>query len=337
MCVQKTNFSPSENKLGKPIFSIIVPIYNVAEFLDECIESLVSQTFAEIEILLVDDGSPDNSGEICDNWALKDERIKVIHKENGGLSSAYNSGLEAAAGDYILFVDGDDFIEPNTCEFLYQTLQERQVEVVIFGSKTIYAPDNIEIYDKCDEIVSTREALFRIFAGGTLPAMTNMRVHSAAVAKKVKFPVGRNYEDAATHMEFLSQVDQVCINLEPLYCYRRRPGSITLQAYNKAHSWDVVFAWQHTRELVLAAYPDDRELLKAIDSRVYKAYFAVLDAMALPEAEQDFPARDKAVQYLRKNWLAVMRNPHVRWTRKIGMLALKISVPLYAKIVRSQL
>ena len=107
-----------------PLISVIVPIYNRELYLEKCIESIVSQTYSNLEIILVDDGSPDNCPAICDEWAKKDSRIKVVHKENGGVASARNAGLSAATGDYVAFVDGDDFIAPEMYSVLTQYLSE---------------------------------------------------------------------------------------------------------------------------------------------------------------------------------------------------------------------
>jgi len=116
------------------LFSIIVPVYNVAEYLPKCIFSLANQTFRNIEILLIDDGSSDSSGIICDDFAQKDERIKVIHKENGGLSDARNVGIMSATGDYVLFVDADDFIDNDLCRQLSAITNMEPDVLVIDGS-----------------------------------------------------------------------------------------------------------------------------------------------------------------------------------------------------------
>lgn len=105
---------------SQPKISVIVPVYKVENFLDRCVESIVGQTYENLEIILVDDGSPDNCPAMCDKWAEKDGRIKVIHKENGGVSSARNAALDIVSGDYICFVDSDDWIDPGMYEFLYK-------------------------------------------------------------------------------------------------------------------------------------------------------------------------------------------------------------------------
>jgi len=109
--------------MNRPLISVIIPVYEVEAFLHKCIDSVIGQTYRELEIILVDDGSPDNCGDVCDEYAAVDSRIKVIHKQNGGLSDARNAGLDAASGEFIGFVDSDDHIEPDMFECLYQVLK----------------------------------------------------------------------------------------------------------------------------------------------------------------------------------------------------------------------
>ena len=113
--------------------SIIVPVYKVEKYLSKCVESILSQTFVDFELILVDDGSPDRCGEICDKYALKDKRIKVIHKENGGLSDARNAGIQVAQGEYLAFVDSDDYIEPQLVENCLARARDMEAPVVLYG------------------------------------------------------------------------------------------------------------------------------------------------------------------------------------------------------------
>lgn len=123
--------------MGKPLFSVIAPMYNVERFLAECIESIQAQTLKDIEIILVDDGSPDHCGEIAERYACEDKRIRVVHRSNGGLGPARNSGLEVARGEYVGFVDSDDWIEPEMCEKLYDAARKTKSQIVFSGMKTI--------------------------------------------------------------------------------------------------------------------------------------------------------------------------------------------------------
>lgn len=129
----------------EPLVSVIVPVYKVSEkFLIKCIESIIAQTLKNIEILLVDDGSPDKCGEICDLYAMCDNRIKVLHKDNGGLASARNYGFKAASGKWIMFVDGDDWIEPDMCQIMYNEGEKKQVQLVMCGITKDYENSNTE-------------------------------------------------------------------------------------------------------------------------------------------------------------------------------------------------
>ena len=130
------------------LISIIVPIYKVEIYLRKCIDSIVNQTYKNIEILLIDDGSPDNCGIICDEYAKKDERIKVIHKENGGLSDARNYGIEASTGDYIIFIDSDDYVSESMCENLLICALENNADIVSCNFKEIYIDNNREKINK---------------------------------------------------------------------------------------------------------------------------------------------------------------------------------------------
>ena len=153
------------------LISVIIPVYKVEKYLDECIESAVNQTYENIEIILVDDGSPDRCPEICDAWAGKDPRIRVIHKENGGLSDARNAGMAASRGAFIAFVDSDDILEPEYIEYLYQALCETGADV----SECAYerftgSPEAVNTPESmCIPVIKTREELLHHFSNCLKP------------------------------------------------------------------------------------------------------------------------------------------------------------------------
>lgn len=130
--------------MNNELISVIIPVYKVEKYLDECIQSVINQTYKNLEIILVDDGSPDNCGKICDEYAKKDNRIKVIHKENGGLSSARNAGLDIARGEYISFIDSDDYVSKDFIKNM--SIQMANADLIICGMKNVYKED-----EKCDE------------------------------------------------------------------------------------------------------------------------------------------------------------------------------------------
>ena len=128
----------NENKESQDLISVIIPIYNVEQYLDRCIDSVKKQTYTNLEIILVDDGSPDNCGKMCDEYAEDDKRIKVIHKENGGLSDARNAGIEIATGEYITFIDSDDYVSLDYVEYMYKLLKDAGAKLSICGVMDVW-------------------------------------------------------------------------------------------------------------------------------------------------------------------------------------------------------
>ena len=146
--------------MDEKLVSVIIPAYNIEDYIGRCLDSIISQTYKNLEIIVVDDGSRDYTGEILDNYAKKDRRIKVIHKENGGVSSARNKGIEAAEGDYIGFIDGDDLIEPEMYKTLVDLLEEENADIAHCGYQMVF-PDRIDYYHNTGKkkIQTTEEGL----------------------------------------------------------------------------------------------------------------------------------------------------------------------------------
>ncbi|MCR5207204.1 MAG: glycosyltransferase [Eubacterium sp.] len=221
-------------------FSIIVPIFKVEKYLEQCIESIVNQTYKNIEIILVDDGSPDGCPLICDKWAAKDGRIRVIHKKNGGLIAARKSGVEIATGDYICFVDGDDFIGETMYERVADSVQKYNPDCVITQfyyafpdrnekseynlSKEIYSRNEIE-----KEIFPTMLFKERFYRFGIYPCCWT-KVFKADILKKHIFDVDdriRLGEDIAFTYPCLMECQSIAFVDKPLYYYRQNPESMT--------------------------------------------------------------------------------------------------------------
>ena len=146
--------------MDEKLVSVIIPAYNIEDYIGRCLDSIISQTYKNLEIIVVDDGSRDHTGEILDNYAKKDRRIKVIHKENGGVSSARNKGIEAAEGDYIGFIDGDDLIEPEMYKTLVDLLEEENADIAHCGYQMVF-PDRVDYYHNTGKkkIQTTEEGL----------------------------------------------------------------------------------------------------------------------------------------------------------------------------------
>jgi len=214
--------------------SIIVPVYNVEQYLENCIESILNQTFKDYELILVDDGATDKSGEICDKYERKDSRIRVIHKSNGGLSSARNAGLDVACGKYIGFVDSDDSIHPKMYEILYDLAQKYKSDISCCNYKHTYSLVNEEREEmKLTEIIEMDNiqavnTLYDKDIGVRLVVAWN-KLYSRDLFEDLRYEVGRIHEDEFIAHKLLYKSNKtVYINSE-LYYYLQREGSIMSQ------------------------------------------------------------------------------------------------------------
>ena len=229
----------------KPLLSIVVPIYKVEEYLPVCIDSLVAQTYGNLEIILVDDGSPDGCGAICDAYAAKDPRIKVIHKKNGGVSSARNAGLGAVTGELIGFVDGDDFVEPDMYQRLYDYMMADPRLDVTYCCAVRYPDVDHKLhmdYYPTGTVITGREMARQMLLDEICSHMW-LGLFRRFCWEGIVFPEGRTYEDLArTYLAFLN-VRNVGFLLEPLYHYRMNDTSIT-QTVKPRKSYDIFMAFQ---------------------------------------------------------------------------------------------
>lgn len=220
------------------MISVVVPIYNVEKFINRCIDSIVNQTYTDLEIILVNDGSNDNSGQICDTWASKDNRIIVIHKANGGLSDARNAGLDKATGDYISFIDGDDSIELNTYEVAMSAIKRTGCQIAVFGKKKVYSDDRIRCTQnmKKEHVFSSKEAIDELFIGRYIDESFCDKLFSKAILDNFHFKVGEINEDLPMLPTIFEKSEKVVHLGQNLYHYYQNTGSITRSGYSKKMS-----------------------------------------------------------------------------------------------------
>lgn len=243
------------------MISVIVPIYKVEEYLEECIKSIVNQSYTNLEIILVDDGSPDSCGKICDEWAKVDKRIVVIHQSNKGISQARNVGLKRVTGDYVSFVDSDDVLHPRMYQFLLDALVKNEADISICHEDAfddgIYRSRNYSNYTI--ESVEDTECLKKHFMDawtGPINFVWN-KLYRREIVSNLLFPVGRKMEDIWFSVEALSKVKKAVWINERLYGYRQRIGSIM-------NSGDATVFQQHGEAIL-----HQREVLKL---KEYDAY-----------------------------------------------------------------
>ncbi len=212
--------SPEKNC---PLVSIIIPAYNVATYLDESVQSAVSQTYTNLEVVIVDDGSTDDTGVLCDEWALRDSRISVIHQNNEGISSARNTGLAAVCGEYVFCLDSDDRASPHLIERCIEFMSN-DVDVVHFESNLI--DENGDVIHSSVKKREINEDPLKLVLSGIMPSYVTRMLIRSSLAKKVLYPIGRKAEDLAVVYRLFSEAKSVRIIPDRLYDYRIRSGSI---------------------------------------------------------------------------------------------------------------
>lgn len=213
--------------MESPLISVIVPVYNVEPYLDRCVNSLVSQTYKNLEIILVDDGSTDASPKMCDNWAEKDKRIRVIHKNNGGAADARNAGLDLATGEYIAFVDSDDWIDLNYYEILYKQLIQSNAQIAASGVILSYDDhEDMTRYAQKAGIYTPEEALQTIQNNAGFLAVAWNKLYEKNIFQKMRFPCGVLYEDEFVIYRLMSRANRLVLCSEVYYHYQQRHGSV---------------------------------------------------------------------------------------------------------------
>ncbi|MCR4791488.1 MAG: glycosyltransferase [Lachnospiraceae bacterium] len=218
--------------MKESLISIIVPVYNIERYLDDCINSIVNQSYKNTEIILIDDGSTDESGKICDKWKETDPRIVVIHKDNEGLSAARNTGIITSKGEYIAFVDGDDKIHFEYIKLLYDCALKYKSEISVCEVFRFWNDDEVNLSAESDDVGYTKldsDSVWLEFFKGDSVADMNVswnKLYDTRLFETIRFPVGRLHEDIATTYKLLFEASGVVIVHKELYFYRQRDDSI---------------------------------------------------------------------------------------------------------------
>ena len=253
-----------------PKVSIIVPVYKVEQYLAECVDSLLRQTYREIEVILVDDGSPDNCGAMCDEYALRDSRVKVIHQENQGLSVARNSGIDIAEGDYVAFVDSDDLVSEEYIEYLLKNAVENNANMSVCQIADFRDGHSPAYTAKGDVTVLSSEQALRMFfyLNGICPNVLG-KLFSRTIVPRNMFEPGVLYEDVESMYHALYDAGRVAWSDAVLAGYRHRDSSIVRQNFSPK-SMDCVKVCQSLEKDVAVRCP---ELMVPATCRAFHAYF----------------------------------------------------------------
>lgn len=239
------------------LVSIIIPIFQVESYLDKCIKSVVNQSYRNLEIILIDDGSSDRCPAMCDTWAEKDRRIRVIHKKNGGLSDARNVGMQVAQGDYVTFIDSDDWVEVRFIEILYKAIIQTKAEISACDFRKIYKKSEKEIVttDTVNvQLLTPKEAMQDILTDRSLHSVVWNKLYKKELLNNEKFEIDRFHEDEFFSFHIIDKAKKIVYVDIPLYNYRQRHGSI-MTSFSLRHL-DILDAYLRRIKLLEEKYPD---------------------------------------------------------------------------------
>lgn len=313
--------------------SVIVPVYNVEAYLERCVESILKQTYSNLEILLVNDGSTDKSGELCDQLALRDQRIRVIHKENGGLSDARNRGIDEASSGLIGFIDSDDYIDEDMYETLYRQLRESNADLSMCGHYDVFhqIPEK-QVSEIKTWNLSSEEAIKMVMEAKVLSVTAVNKLYKKELFNHLKFEVGKIAEDAFIMIRLLDQCQKVVATNEKKYYYVHRENSITTQKFSLKFL-NVIEAYEQNANIIREHYP---AIADVATMRLNWAYFYVLDRLLVDSDFKDKLLEDKLIHYLKQNRVNILRDARFTNARKISFLALLFSRKLYTQILLGQ-
>lgn len=296
------------------LISVIIPIYKVEEYLDECIASVVAQTYKNIEIILVDDGSPDKCPAICDEWQKKDNRIRVIHKSNGGLSDARNAGLDISTGKYIIFVDSDDWIMPDMAEKLYNALVRENADIASCGIINCEKEKTAEW--GCEDFAGSSEEIYSLlYDDSKYPVSVWNKLYRRSCWENLRFPVGKICEDAFTTYQLIHNANRIVMIPQALYCYRIRQGSIMTSSFS-AKKMDEEEAWRVNWQFMEKHYPQLKK--NAFDFYLQRVN-VLIHTMSKDDVAKFADEYRTLKNILKSNLLYVIFSSRLRWKQRIKL------------------
>ncbi len=302
-----------------PLVSIIIPVYNSVKYLQTCLESVLTQTYQNLEIILVDDGSTDGSTKLVDDYKKSNSKIKAIHQDNAGLSSARNSGLKIATGDYVTFIDSDDQVEPGMLEDMLNAISKTDATIAVCSFKEIYE-DGRTVHFNPDSVhekttYTTIEALKAMLKEQGFMLSTTMKLFPTKYFKDIEFPVGMLHEDVGTTYKLFKKADKIVFLPDEYYIYNHHENSI-ISAFNNK-KFDLIKLTDEMCDDLDKSYPELQDVTKL---RRMRARFSLLRQIPLSH-----PRRKSLQDYLRINQEFITKNSESSKKDKLALSLAKIS------------
>lgn len=306
-------------KSAEDLISVIIPVYNVKPYLRMCADSVFAQTFRNLEIIFVDDGSTDGSGEICDELALQDPRVRVIHQENGGLSDARNTGIGASTGSFLYFLDSDDAISPVTMAHLWTACVRTRADVAI-GDHIRFSEDKVpeERRTFSSEALSTEEAIRRMLLNQGYTNTAWGKLFRRELWENIRFPKGLLNEDLAVIYDVMVNVRKTAVVRDALYFYRVRKGSIMTSRIGE-RNLPLLDTSERVTNMIIEHYPSLRGPAIRLQVVLYMRFLSDLletDYRMYPDVQR------RIINSLKGYRKEFMRSPDVRKVDKLKMASL---------------
>lgn len=310
--------------MTEPLISVILPIYNVEKYLPKCMESLLAQTYYNLELVMVDDESGELCATLCDEYASRDKRIKVYHKKNGGLSDARNYGISHSSGEYITCIDPDDYVDKDYVEYLYTLLKKYQCLMSICQHRVRYDNGTVRDYGaKGDEVISTEKCLERMLYHDVIDTSAWAKLYHRSLFQDVSYPVGKLFEDIGTTYRLMVQCNKIAVGYESKYNYIFHENSIVNSDFSP-NKLDLIEMTDKMAQDVLRIYP---KLESATKRRQVYARFSTLNQM-LDTTNYDAEKKE-IISYIKENKSNVLKNPRTPKRDKVALLLISCGYRYY--------
>ena len=307
-----------------PLISVILPIYNKQAYLPRCMDSLLKQSYQNLELILVDDGSCNECAQLCDRYDAADSRVKVCHKKNGGISDARNYGLRQATGEYICYVDPDDDVDMDYIAYLYELIQKYRTPMSICQHRVIFENGRTKDYGADgDELQDGKTCVDRMLYHDVIDTSVWGKLYRRELFEGITFPLGKQFEDMGTVYKLMLKSGQIAVGYASKYSYYMRGDSITNCNFNP-HKMDLLEMTDQMAEEVAAAYPDLADA--ALRRQVY-ARFSTLNQLLYTNEEQ---LKAEQVQFIQKHRMQVLKQKRAPRRDKAAILALSFGLKNYA-------
>ena len=323
----------------EPLISVIIPVYNVKTYLLACYTTVKNQTYKNLEIILVDDGSTDSSGKMCDEYALEDERVKVIHKINGGLSDARNAGLDIMTGEYVTCIDSDDIVSPDYISTLYTGAKQFDTDITVGTMRAFYESDYITWgqligkNDKCEwQCLNRKDTLSKILLQAGVDVSACAKLYRSSLFEKIRYPLARLYEDLATTYKLIDCTNKVAITSKPIYGYRRnREGSITKSGFSMKEM-ELMISYKEFYDFILKNYP---ELKREANVRYAVSAGIILESLYLADEESNNSEIAKEMKNIISSYkFDLLFSSEVSIQKKVKVFVARHSKKIYLHLYR---